>query len=171
MPNQSERHQALPNKWRHRVPEPPGGGPERVAHSFLGMRSTPLGVCYGMLAFVAGFIFGAIRELVLIPTFGSKGGHLIEFPLVLIAVSLIARWLVRTEMAGLAAWNTLVAGVIGVLVLVGIESTFAVAVMGKPVTEYLEQYDVTRGALFPFGLLWMAVAPLVIGYRGPVSTE
>jgi len=123
------------------------------------------GVLYGLLSFAAGFVFGALRELVLIRAFGAAAGHLIEFPLMLVAVAALAAVLFRTQRVGAAAWTRLVAGGIGVIVLVAIESTFALGVLRRPVAEYLASYDVTAGALFPWGLLWMAVAPLVVGRR------
>jgi hypothetical protein len=131
----------------------------------IALRIIVLGAIYGALCFVAGFIFGAIRELVLIPTFGTTTGHLIEFPLMLIAVGVIARLLMRRSFTGSAMSHRLAVGVIGLIVLVVIESTFALTIIGVPLATYLDSYDVTSGALFPFGLLWMAVAPMVLGRR------
>ena len=124
------------------------------------------GTIYGVFCFTAGFVSGAIREFILIPAIGTTTGHLIEFPLILVAIGVIARLLVRRSFAGSAMSHWLALGVIGVTVLVVIESTFALAIMGVPLATYLAGYDVTEGALFPLGLLWMAVAPMVMGRRG-----
>ncbi len=131
----------------------------------LAVRVAVHGASYGVLCFAAGFIFGAIRELILIPTFGNRMGHLIEFPAMLVAVGLIAHLCVRRNFAGSSMWARLALGMIGMIVLVGIESTFAMIIMGMPLATYLAGYDVTNGALFPFGLLWVVGAPVVLGRR------
>ena len=126
-------------------------------------RAAIVGAIYGTLAFAAGFVFGATRQLVLIPAFGTTAGILIEFPLMLIAVGLIARLLVGRTPDGAPAWAKVAVGVIGVVVLVTIESSFALVVLHRTMDQYLDSYDVTKGAVFPIGLLWMAVAPLAMG--------
>ena len=54
-------------------------------------------------------------------------------------------------------------GVVGVILLVAIESSFALGVLRRPLSKYVASDDVTAGALYPWGLLWMAVAPMVMG--------
>ena len=120
------------------------------------------GLSYGLLGFAAGFLFGAFREMVLIPAFGGRAGHLIEFPLILIAITAIALWLVRRQPLPHTWWARHGAGAVGVLVLVASESSFALVVMQVPVATHLDGYDVTKGALFPIGLLWMGLAPSIL---------
>jgi len=113
------------------------------------------GLAFGTLSFAAGFAFGALRQLVLIPAFGDRIGHLIEFPMVTLAACAIGIWLGRKSTA-----PALAIGLIGVAMLIAFESTLALGVMRKPFAEYLAGYDLTRGALFPVGLALMAVSPL-----------
>lgn len=113
------------------------------------------GAIYGALGFTAGFAFGALRQLVLIPAFGDRIGHLVEFPLVTLAACAIGIWIgARTTAPALAI------GVVGVLVLIAFESTMALGFMRVPLADYLAGYDLTRGELFPIGLTLMAIAPL-----------
>ncbi len=111
-------------------------------------------LAYGALAFAAGFVLGALRELVLIPAFGERTGRLAEFPVVTLAACAIGAWIGRRTDA-----PALILGVLGVLVLVALESTMALGLMGISLREYLAGYDLTRGALFPIGLALMAGAP------------
>ena len=85
----------------------------------------------------AGFLLGAIRELVLIPAFGRSAGRLIEFPLMLSAVAIIAAAISRRRPAGAAAPAKLAVGIIGVILLVAVESSFALGVLHRPLAEYL----------------------------------
>lgn len=111
---------------------------------------------YGAAAFLIGFLFGILRELVLIPAFGDRAGHLIEFPLVTGSVAMLGLWAGRR-----ASPPGILIGLGGVAVLVLLESSLALAVMGQTLSEYLAHYDITDGALFPFGLAIMALAPIL----------
>jgi len=106
---------------------------------------------YGALSFAAGFAFGALRQLVLIPALGEKLGRLAEFPMVTAAACAIGIWTgARTTAPALA---------IGLLVLIAFESTMALGFMRVSLADYLAGYDLTRGSLFPIGLALMALAP------------
>ncbi len=107
---------------------------------------------YGIGAFGIGFVFGALRELVLIPAFGERGGHWAEFPLVTAAICLFGYWLGSRS-------GSILTGLGGVGVLLAIEAVFALGVLRQPLLEFLAGFDVTKGALLPFGLAAMAVAP------------
>ncbi len=111
-------------------------------------------LAYGLGGFTLGFLFGALRELVLIPRFGSAPGHLIEFPMVTVCIAALGVWIGRrsTGPAGLI-------GLGGVGVLLALESVLALAVLGQSPAEYLAGFDITAGALFPYGLALMAIAP------------
>lgn len=109
---------------------------------------------YGALGFAVGFAFGVLRQLVLIPAFGDRMGHLAEFPMVTLAACVIGIWI-----GGKSAAPALALGVFGVAVLIVFESTMALGFMRLSLADYLAGYDLTRGALFPVGLLLMALAP------------
>ncbi|MBI1385741.1 MAG: hypothetical protein GC150_12600 [Rhizobiales bacterium] len=121
-------------------------------------------IAYGLIVFAAGFCLGALRELALAPLFGAQAAHWIEFPLMLIAVWLIARWIFGETTEGHGP-GRLAEGALAVLLLVVLESGLAILVLGLPLDVYLTSYDVRRGALFPFGLAFMALAPLLFGNR------
>jgi hypothetical protein len=111
-------------------------------------------LAYGAMAFAAGFAFGALRELVLIPAFGERLGRLIEFPVVTLTACAIGVWIGRRTHAPAMAL-----GLLGVCVLVVLESSMALGLMRISAADYLAGYDLTRGALFPIGLALMAAAP------------
>jgi hypothetical protein len=48
---------------------------------------------YFVLVMISGFVFGAVREFILIPAFGRETGELLEWPLMLVAIATTA-WLV-----------------------------------------------------------------------------
>lgn len=118
---------------------------------------------YGLLAFVAGFAFGALRQLVLIPQFGERTGYWIEFPMVTGTVCTLGWWLGRKH-----AGSTLGAigiGLGGTAGLLALESIFALGFSGMSPKAYLAQFDIMSGALFPFGLAMMILAPIIAYMR------
>ncbi len=119
-----------------------------------------MGAFYGAIGFAIGFVFGTLRELLLIPWWGENTGRLLEFPLVVACVVIAARWLYSEP--GTGTWRArLLSGVIGVGVLVALESALALGALRMPLEAYLRGYDITQGALFPLGLLIMALAPVL----------
>ncbi len=122
----------------------------RIAPLFL----WPL--AYGAAAFLIGFLMGLLRELVLIPAFGERAGHLIEFPLVTGLIAMLGFWAGRR-----ASPPGVLIGLGGVAVLILLESTLALRVMGQTLPEYLAHYDISQGALFPYGLAIMVLAPIL----------
>lgn len=118
-------------------------------------------LAYGLGGFALGFVFGALRELVLIPQLGLTGGRWAEFPLVTLSIAALGVWIGRR-----ARPPALAIGLLGVAVLVVAESFLAVVVLRQPIEAYAAQYNVLRGALFPYGLAVMGLAPL-LGRRLP----
>lgn len=115
------------------------------------------GLVYGLIAFAAGFLFGALREIVLIPAFGSRLGHVIEFPVV--TGTVCAAGIILARRSALTLPAAMFAGLTGTTLLIMIESGFALGVMGETLGDYLAGYDLTRGNLFPLGVMLMALAP------------
>ncbi len=124
------------------------------------MRTLPSYLVYGVAGFGAGFVLGAVREIVLIPTFGEVRGQWFEFVPLAITITLIGFWVTRRWKISQPA-KALATGFLAVGVLLVIESSFALFVLRIPFEEYLASFNIFEGKLFPFGLLIMALAPLL----------
>ena len=59
------------------------------------MRVLKAGVLYFVLVFGAGFALGPVRILRVVPRFGTRTAELIETPIMLVAIIVSARWIVR----------------------------------------------------------------------------
>lgn len=127
------------------------------------------GIIYGVLAFIAGFVLGALRELVLIPVFGDRTGHLIEF-VPLVALIIIIAWRIMAEQSGGSPGVALAMGCIGVAVLLALESSVAIFLFGMDVHDYLAGFNIFRGELFPLGLIIMAITPVFFAHRGKTGS-
>lgn len=119
---------------------------------------------YGLVAFGIGFVFGALRQLVLIPQFGEFAGYLLEFPLVTGGVCWVGWWLARAKTMTLRA--ALLIGIGGLAVLLIIESGFALGLAGMTAETYFDQLN-PAVSLFPYGLLAMALAPWLSAKLSP----
>jgi hypothetical protein len=116
---------------------------------------------YGTLAFAAGFVFGVIRELLLIPLLGRTPGRWLEF-VVMIAITFgIARHVAR-KITEPTRGHLIALGIGGMIVLLALEALFALYVVQLPLEKYLDSFNVLKGELFPWGLATMAIAPLMM---------
>lgn len=116
---------------------------------------------YGTLAFAAGFVFGVIRELLLIPWLGRGTGKLLEFAVMVAITFGLARYAtgkIRHPTSG----QLIALGIGGMVILLALEAMFTLYVMQLPLEKYLASFNVLKGELFPFGLLAMAIAPLLM---------
>lgn len=121
-----------------------------------------LACLYGTTGFGIGFVFGAVRQLLLAPQFGDRLSHWLELPFVTTAIAWLGWWFGtrKAKSPGQAGFI----GFGGLLCLLLIEAVFALQLMGMPLEAYLATFDLSRGALFPYGLAVMAVMPW-LGWR------
>jgi hypothetical protein len=122
-------------------------------------RLARLSLVYAGVAFLIGFLFGALREWVLVPAFAARIGAGIEFPLATLAVIALGAWLAWRR--GVTIAMAALFGLLGTVLLVLFESAFAMGVLRESRSAYLAAYDLTGGALFPVGLVLMALTPAV----------
>jgi hypothetical protein len=116
---------------------------------------------YGTLAFAAGFVFGVVRELLLIPRLGRGAGKSLEFAIMLAITLGLARY-ATGKLRQPTSGQLIALGIGGMVILLALEAMFALYVMQLPLEKYLTSFDVLKGELFPWGLLAMAIAPLLI---------
>lgn len=124
------------------------------------MRPLASGSAYGLSGFAAGFVFGTLREIVLIPAFGESAGRWIEFIPLVCTIAFLGLWIARRFMIS-GTTEALACGLAGIAVLLVLESGFALIVLGMPLETYMAGFNILQGALFPYGLIIMALAPLV----------
>lgn len=117
---------------------------------------------YGLVGFGTGFVFGAIRQLLLAPNLGDEASRWMEFPFVTLAIAWLGWWL-GARKAG-SAGTALLIGIGGLTCLLVIENVFALQMLSMTLDDYLATFDIFRGALFPYGLAAMAIAPW-LGWR------
>jgi len=122
------------------------------------------GAVYFGLVFGVGFLLGIARVLALVPRLGERWAELAEMPLMLVAIVLSARFVVRrfpaTHRAGYLA-----SGVIALFLLVVVELSVVLTMRGMSISDYVADRDPLAGSVYVVMLVIFAVMPWLLGGR------
>jgi len=119
------------------------------------------GGVYFSLVFGAGFVFGIARVLALVPRVGERWAELAESPLMLVAIIVSARFVVRRFPAAQRP-SYLVSGGIALLLLIVAEIFVVVAVRGMSISQYVADRDPVAGSVYIVLLIIFAVMPWLL---------
>jgi len=129
------------------------------------MRILKSGLLYFGLVFGAGFVFGIIRTLWLVPRFGARNAELMEMPLMLAVIFFSARWLGRHRLLPPAAAARLGVGLVALGFLLAAELGVVLRLRGLSITEYIATRDPVAGTAYLVSLAVFALAPLLFARR------
>ena len=121
---------------------------------------------YFALVFGAGFVLGPIRILLVVPRLGGRIAELIEFPVMLVAIVLAAKWLVRRfNLRG----NALPVGFLALSFMIAFEFTLVLWLRELTLAEYFRERDPVAGFVYYLMLLVFAIMPSLMSAWRPVS--
>ena len=86
------------------------------------MRTLKAAAIYFLLVFAVGWVLGPIRELWVVPRFGRMTGVLLEAPIMLIAMMISPRWVIRRFEVSRALFATISMGLTALGILVAAET-------------------------------------------------
>jgi hypothetical protein len=101
------------------------------------MRALKAGVIYFLLVFALGWALGPIRELWAVPRFGRLTVLLFEAVIMLIAMIISARWVMRRFEVHQTLGSTTLMGLVALGILVPAEIAGVLWVRGLSLREYL----------------------------------
>jgi hypothetical protein len=105
------------------------------------MRIVKAGVLYFALVFGAGFVFGTIRTLWIVPRLGTRMAELMETPIMLVISIVAARWTVlHLAVSSVPSARLVIGGIALVLMLVA-EFGFGLWLRGMSIRDYLATPD------------------------------
>jgi p-aminobenzoyl-glutamate transporter AbgT len=119
-------------------------------------------VVYFALVFGVGFLLGTVRVLLLEPYLGERWSELAEMPLMLVAIILAARLIVRRFPARHRR-SYLVAGGAALIFLVLVEFSVVIGIRGLSIAQYVAKRDPIAGGVYVLMLVVFAVMPWVVG--------
>ncbi len=117
---------------------------------------------YFAIVFGVGFILGAIRTVFFVPRFGDRVAELAESPLMLLAVYLAARSLVRREPKMTTQTEWLAVGCLALGFMLLTEFTVVLWIRGLSLSTYLANRDPVSGAAYGASLVAFAVCPWLL---------
>ena len=125
------------------------------------------GVLYFALVFGAGFVFGAIRTLYVVPRLSTRMAKLLEAPIMLIVTLVVVRWVVLrfAVPSSLSSSSRLEMGFIALGLLLVAEFTLVRRLRGISLREYLATRDRISGTAYYVLLVIFAVMPLLVARR------
>ena len=122
------------------------------------------GVVYFGLVFGVGFMLGIVRVLAVEPHLGERWAELAEAPLMLTAIILSARLVVRRFPAAHRA-SYVVSGGVALLLLVLVEFSVVLGIRGLSLSDYFAERDALAGSVYALMLVIFAAMPWLLGRR------
>ena len=133
------------------------------------MRALKAGVIYFLLVFAVGWILGPIRELWAVPHLGRVAAMLSEAVIMLIAMIVAARWVIRRLDIPQTLGATIPMGLIAIGLLVPTEIVGVHWVRGLSVRDYLTGFLTAPGVVSLLMFLLFAAMPTLVTRAGSVS--
>ena len=129
------------------------------------MRILKSGLLYFTLVFGAGFVFGIVRTLWVVPFLGSRNAELLEAPLMLLVITLVVRWMGRRHLFPPSQAGRFKAGFLALGFLLTAELLFVLRLRGLSLGEYLAARDPVSGTVYLISLGFFALGPLLLARR------
>ena len=126
------------------------------------MRALKAGLTYFLLVFALGWVLGPTRELWAVPRFGRVAALLIEAIIMLIAMIVAARWVIRRFSVPQTFGATMSMGLVALGILLPAEIAGALWVRGLSLDEYLASFVTAPGVISLIMFLLFAAMPSLI---------
>ena len=133
------------------------------------MRALKAGVIYFLLVFAVGWVLGPIRELWAVPHLGRVAAMLSEAVIMLIAMIVAARWIIRRFDVPQALIATISMGLVALALLVPAEIAGVVWVRGFSLQGYFASFLTAPGVISLTMFLLFAAMPTLVTRAGSVS--
>jgi hypothetical protein len=126
------------------------------------MRALKAGLVYFLLVFAVGWILGPIRELWAVPHSGRMAAMLSEAVIMLIAMIVAARWVIRRFDVPRTLPATISMGLIAIGLLFPAEIAGVVWVRGLSLREYLASFVTSPGVISLLTFLVFGAMPTLV---------
>jgi hypothetical protein len=130
------------------------------------MRAAKAGLIYFLLVFALGWILGPIRELWAVPRFGRLAATLSEAAIMLIAMIVAARWVIRRFHVSRTLPATISMGIVAIGLLLPAEIVGVHWVRGLSMQDYLAGFLTAPGVVSLLMFLLFAAMPTLVTRAG-----
>jgi hypothetical protein len=129
------------------------------------MKCLTSSAAYFAMVFGAGFVFGTVRVMWLVPMVGVRVAEIAELPLMLAVIVVAARSVNRRFLAGRDRYSRLIVGVMALVLLLLAELILGVTVLGLTPTDVFLGRDPVSGTGYYLSLCAFALMPWFLGGR------
>ena len=126
------------------------------------MQVLKAGAVYFLIMFGVGWILGPIRELWAVPRFGRLTGVLLEAVIMLIAMAVSARWVIRRFQVRPTFGSTISMGLAALAILLPAEIAGVVWVWGLSLRDYLGSFATGPGLASLLMFVLFAAMPMIV---------
>ena len=126
------------------------------------MHTLKAGVIYFLLVFALGWILGPIREVWAVPHFGRLTAMLLEAAIMLLAMIVVARWVIRRFEVPQTLATTIPMGLIAIGLLFPAEIAGVLWGRGLSLHEYLASFVTSPGVICLLMFLLFAAMPTLV---------
>jgi len=130
------------------------------------MRVLKAGAVYFLFMFAVGWILGPIRQLWAVSRFGRLTSVLVEAVIMLIAMIVVARWVIRRFHVKPEFGSTISMGLVALGILVPAELAGVVWVRGLSLPEYLASFATAPGLVSLLMFVLFAAMPTIVARAG-----
>ena len=127
-----------------------------------GMRPLKAGLIYFLLVFALRWVLGPIRELWAVPRFGRIAALVVEAVIMLIAMVISSRWVVRRCNVHQTLGSTIPMGLVALAILAPAEIGGVLWVRGLSLREYLASFATAPGVISLVMFLLFATMPSLV---------
>lgn len=136
------------------------------------MNQIRAGAVYFALTFLVGFVLGPLRELVLKPQIGGIGALLVEAPIMLAAMGVIARRTVRKFRVSPRLADRAVVGLCALGLLLVAEALLSNVMRAMSIANWLAHFASAEGMVSAALYLVFAAAPIaLLAFEQPEREE
>jgi hypothetical protein len=122
-------------------------------------------VAYFGIVFGAGFVFGSVRTLVLVPAIGSRAAELLEVPLMLVVIAFAASFVSRRLLRAAPMSSHVLARAPALVLVLIADTCVGLFLRGMTLREVFLERDPLTGALYYAMLLVFAAMPALMSWR------
>lgn len=130
------------------------------------MKLPAVSAVYFAVVFAAGFVFGTVRVLWLVPRLGVRVAELTELPLMLAVVFGASRWVNRRFLTERDQSARLIVGVVAFALLLLAELILGVTLGDLTPKEVFLNHDPVSGTAYYLSLCVFALMPWCLGRAG-----
>jgi len=138
-------------------------GNPMVRHNL--MQTLKAGGLYFVLVFSAGFVFGTIRTLWIVPRIGTRMAELTETPIMFVVTVLAARWTVLRLAVPPISSARLGMGCTALVLMLTAEFVLVLWIRGLSIKDYIATRDRVSGTVYYLMLVMFAVMPFLVARR------